>query len=111
MHATTCPRCGSHHAYVRVSRGPGLSGYFSVPLGLLCLVGMIAGGVGWLAKGPLSLPMAVVTTLLDIGVASVLLFGLLMFAEFEARRTRRVEGFCGSCGDRWTTSLKRGGRT
>lgn len=104
-----CPSCGSHHAYMRVSQGPGLSRYVSVPLGLLCLAGMIMGGMGWLAKDPFSLHTATAIIFIEVGVASVLLFGLLLFAEIQARRSRRVDGFCGRCGDRWTEVTNRGG--
>ena len=107
MYRTSCPTCGSDRAYLRVCRGPGLSRYVSIPLGLLCLVGIVVGVTGWLAKESLSLQPATATTLLEVGVASFLLLGLLMFAELEAKRTRRVNGFCGSCGDLWTRPLSR----
>jgi len=102
MYRTTCQRCGSHYAYVRVYRGPGLSRYVSVPLGLLCLVGMIVGGLGWMAEELLALGTATATLFLEVGVASILFVGLLMFAELQARRSRGAEGFCGGCGHLWT---------
>jgi hypothetical protein len=89
-----------------VHRGPGLSRYFSVPLGILCLVGMIVGGLGWLAAAPLRIETSLVTMLLEVGIGSTLLFGLLIFAEIQARRSREVKGFCGSCGDLWTKAPK-----
>jgi len=102
MYRTTCRRCGSHQAYVRVYRGHGLSRHVSVPLGLFCLVGMIVSGLGWIAKDLLALGTATATIFLEVGAASILLIGLLVFAELQAQRSRGAEGFCGGCGHLWT---------
>jgi hypothetical protein len=62
---------------------------------------MIAGACAWIAKDATMLEPARMSLLIEVGIASFLLVGLLTFAEIQARSSRGVEGFCGSCGDLW----------